>query len=156
MVFVIHSISLHSQICQNTIRHGPWGPYYSEKDGALLKTMHWCFLAEIVDVSSSFRPCVLVRTARGEELILHFYHEASDEPTTFAWRDLKKGSTLLLMYSYRKLFMDMSEGIRHEHLDSVFVFRASLEILLKELDMLIRDPPTCSRRHATARNMTVL
>ena len=34
---------------------------------------------------------------------------------------------------------DMSEGIRHEHLDSVFVFRASLEMLL----MLIRDPPMC-------------
>ena len=37
---------------------------------------------------------------------------------------------------------DMPEGIRHEHLDSVFVFRASLEMLLKESDMLIRHPPT--------------
>ena len=43
------------------------------------------------------------------------------------------------MYSYRKRMRGMSEGIRHEHLDSVFVFRASLEMLL----MLIRDPPMC-------------
>jgi hypothetical protein len=57
--------------------------------------------------------------------------------------DLKKGSTIALMYSYRKRMRDMSEGIRHEHLDSVFVFRASLEMLLKESDMLLRVPPAC-------------
>jgi hypothetical protein len=122
----------------------PWGPYYIQKCGGMMvKTKHWCFLAEIVDVSSFFRPRVLVRTDGGEELIVHFHHEASEEPTTFEWRDLEKGSTLALMYSYRKRMRDMSEGIRHEHLDSVFVFRASLEKLLKESDILIRDPPTC-------------
>ncbi len=77
----------------------PRGPYYSEEcGGMMIKTKHWCFLAEIVDVYSLvsfpvFRPRVLVKTVWGEKLIVHFHHEASDVPTTFAWEDLKKGST---------------------------------------------------------------
>jgi hypothetical protein len=50
--------------------------------------------------------------------------------------------------SHRFFFRKLNAGDPdyHEHIDSVFVFRASLEVLLKEWNMsymLIRDPPTC-------------
>lgn len=84
-------------------------------------------------------------TAAEEELIMHFHHDQGDEPTTFAWADLKPGACIAVLYAYNKRMMDMSSGVRVESLTSVFVFKAPLESLLKASDQLLQDAtsPQC-------------
>mmetsp|Transcript_4965 Transcript_4965/g.7322 ORF Transcript_4965/g.7322 Transcript_4965/m.7322 type:complete len:529 (+) Transcript_4965:77-1663(+) len=134
----------------------PYGPYYIEKSGMLLKTKHWCFMADIMEVSFDFvRPRVHVRTFAGEVLVAHFYHEREEAPTTFQWSDLKKGACIAIMYAYRKQMMDFTVGIRVEYLDAVFVFQGSLDMLRKENDKLLSDPQVCFERTCLNVNVAV-
>ena len=88
----------------------PWGPYYKEVGSRLVKTVHWCFLADINEVANFIRPRVRVRTASGAEIIVHFHHERHEQPTTFQWTDMQPGRCIALQYVYRKQMMDFSEG----------------------------------------------
>ena len=107
-------------------RDSPWGIYYKLQNSTLSPTMHWCFLTEVVEVQFFIRPRVLVRTASGKQLTVHFYHEQHEEPTTFKWEQLVQGSTLAIMYAESKHMLDLTKGIRQENLDLVFVFKAPL------------------------------
>lgn len=111
----------------------------------LTKTKHWCLLANIKDVSNVGRVRVLACTVSGEELIVHFHHDRGYSPTTFSWTDLKPGSSLAIMYAYNKMMVDMTQGVRVECLDSVFVFKANVESLLNDSDQLLQDAiaPRC-------------
>jgi hypothetical protein len=121
----------------------PWdSPCYEEVGGSLVKTRHWCFLADIIEVIFIARPRVRVRTSAGEEVVVHFHHERHEHPTTFQWEDIQPGRCLALQYAYRKHMMDFSEGIRFDYLDGVFVFHAPLEQILRVSDK-ISDSPVC-------------
>ncbi len=85
------------------------------------------------------RPGVSGLSYFGEKLATHFYHDNGDEPTTFSWDNLAKGNTLAILYAERKTFMDMSEGIREENLDSCFVFKSSIESVFREAQKLLND-----------------
>ena len=123
--------------------HSPWGIYYEERGAMLSPTMHWCFLAEVAEkVQFIVRPRVLVRTASGKRHVVHFYHERNEEPTTFNWSQLVPGATLAIMYAKCKDMMDGTLGIRQEHLNSVFVFKATLSEVNDAI--LWRNKPTLS------------
>eukprot|EP00732_Lithocolla_globosa_P007752 Lithocolla_globosa_v1_NODE_10237_length_620_cov_2.605310.p1 type:complete len:170 gc:universal NODE_10237_length_620_cov_2.605310:579-70(-) len=118
----------------------PWDSYHEEKDGMLTPKGHWCFMAEVIDFNFTIRPRVLVKTWTGEELVVHFYHEQSESPTTFSWKELnRKGACLAILYAKRKHFMDLTEGVRVEHLDSVFVFKAPLAVLRTSSDNILAE-----------------
>jgi len=120
--------------------------YFTEygDGGGITRSMHYCFLGNILEASVLVgRPRVKVQTASNEELIIHFYHDQRNNPTTFKWSDLKYGACLAVLYPYRKYFMDMTDGVRVEELDSVFIFQSPLEILLKTSDKLLNKPQLC-------------
>lgn len=73
----------------------------------------------------------------GEKVLVHFYPDNNSEPTTFAWSDLKVGNTICIMYPDRKIFLDMTEGIRQEDLENCFVFDLNLEELQSEAQKLL-------------------
>ena len=149
--------------------HDPWGEYHSEKDGMLTPVRHWCFLGQILDVNTFMRPRVTVapwpNPGGGEinfknpshTITVHFHHERSTIPTTFAWKDLKPGRTIAILYAKRKRMMDGSTGIRQEHLDSVFVFRASLSMLVRFGEMLMSTPSkSCFHAECSEQNKRLM
>eukprot|EP00899_Mesostigma_viride_P022214 jgi/Mesvir1/3177/Mv16335-RA.1 len=121
----------------------PWGEYYTEHNGTLTPSRHWCFLGEIVSSMVIGRPRVWVRSgSRSDPVIVHFYHDASEQPTTFDWTDMKAGHTVAILYAKSKMMMDMSTGIRQEHLDGVFVFRSNMA-QVKLFALQLTSPPRC-------------
>ncbi|KAJ3073071.1 hypothetical protein HDU98_002277 [Podochytrium sp. JEL0797] len=91
---------------------------------------HWCFLAEIADVSFSFRhgrPSVAVRIGDGSVRVVEF--NAAQIPLTFQWTDLRKGSCIAILYAQHSQLNRDLEGVFVNDLDSCFVFHTSLSIL---------------------------
>ena len=122
----------------------PWGIYYKLRHSVLAPTMHWCFLTEVIEVQLFFRPNVLVRTASGKKLMVHFYHENNEKPTTFQWTQLVPGSTLAILYAQSKCMLDLTEGIRQEDLDSVFVFKAPLSQVTEAIQWCTKSTKSSS------------
>jgi len=95
----------------------------------LQPSRHWCFLAQIEENATFIRPEVRVRDRDGALVKVMFYHDNGDldwagfRPTP---EYLQPGWTLALGYAERKMFMDMTQGIRVEDLPHCFVFRAPL------------------------------
>ena len=68
----------------------PWGNFYEEEDGILSPVRHWCFLGEIKEFTQVLRPRVSLKLRTGQYITVHFYHDKSDQPTTFSWNEIKK------------------------------------------------------------------
>ncbi|ORY53550.1 hypothetical protein BCR33DRAFT_710955 [Rhizoclosmatium globosum] len=84
---------------------------------------NWCFMAEILYVLEGR---VAVKSATG----VTFIELASDQiPSTFKWCDLKKGSTIAVLYALKTMLGNNCEGIRVPDLNHVYVFNASMSIL---------------------------
>ena len=58
----------------------PFGPYYIEARGCLVKTAHWCFLGDIIEAHYFVRPRVHVRTHTGDEVTVHFLSAGTRAP----------------------------------------------------------------------------
>ena len=79
----------------------------------------------------------------GKEIVVHFHHENTDQPTTFSWNEIKEGKTMAILYARKKSFADFTKGVRQENLDSVFIFKASLETLCKTAEVINSTTKKC-------------
>ena len=68
--------------------------FIEDDDGCFGTSMHFCFIADVKEVTFFIRPRVRVRTLSGEDVMVHFYHDEGIEPSTFQWLDLKPGTTI--------------------------------------------------------------
>lgn len=111
----------------------PSDSFYTARDGMLSPHKHWYFIDDIEDAEFVVRQRVLLKTRFGEDAILHFYPDGDPgtEPGTFAWKSLKKGHCIAVLYAQKKNMADSSFGIRQEALDSVYVFNCTLQELIR-------------------------
>ena len=117
-------------------------PYF-ESGGGFGRSMHYCFIADVKEVIVLIRPRVRVQTITGEDVMVHFYHEENEKPSTFQWSDLKPGTTIAILYPYSYQFRDGSVGIREENLDSVFIFHTNLNSLQRESQKILQGGNVC-------------
>lgn len=86
--------------------------FHEEKDGFLSPVRHWCLLGEIKEFIQCLRLRVSLKLRSGQVITVHFYHNNTDQPTTFSWKEIKKGRTMAILYAKQKNFLDFSVGIR--------------------------------------------
>ncbi|CAF0780780.1 unnamed protein product [Brachionus calyciflorus] len=98
---------------------------------------NWVFLAEIDESFFFLRHRVHAHSRFGEKVPIHFYNESNEMPVSFTWQDLKKGHTLAILYAERKTFLDLSEGIRQEALETCYVFKTGLKNLEEEASKVL-------------------
>ncbi len=96
-------------------------------------------LFEIENKIGVIRPGCLGLTYFGEKVAVHFYHDNDEKPTTFKWDDLESGNTMAILYAERKTFLDLSEGVREENLDSCYIFKSNIQDVFKEANKLLKD-----------------
>lgn len=115
-----------------TEHYDPSTFYYTGWDeGILTPRIHWCYFAEITMANyHPFRPSVLVKDRDGNEHPIIFYLDNGEVLPGYP-HDFKVGHTLALLYPSRKMFMDMSEGIRLEDTDYK-IFKCSRKQLMIE------------------------
>lgn len=116
--------------------------YYMNDGYCMRPRRHWCFLGEIDESSSFIRMTAFVHTKFGENNIRVAFHPDDDTYICRGFRldtTITKNNTLCILYGGRKTFMDMSEGIRSERLECVYVFKAPLSNVLAEADHLLTD-----------------
>lgn len=113
--------------------------YYEFKGYSCTPKLNWCFLAEMEGPFHFSRPSSILKTRYGESTRVVFYHDNYEVPFTFSFNDLQKGYTIAILYGEWKTFMDMTDGIRQEDLDSVYVFKMSLKNLLKESKLHLKQ-----------------
>ncbi|KAL2820984.1 SET domain-containing protein [Aspergillus cavernicola] len=94
--------------------------YYDSGDGfRYTPRKHWCFLAEVVEVSYLFRRTLLVRDMAGQEVLVHFYTDGRGmEPSISC---VQPGNTIAILYPDRHAFLDLSTGIRQEEINTIRV-----------------------------------
>lgn len=117
--------------------------HQSETNFMYEASRHWALIA---DIESTFfvRYRVLVKTAFGESVPIHFHLEDATKPKYFNWKDMKKGYSMCTLYPKRHSFLDMTEGIRQERSDTVMVFPVSTSTLADEVSLLLdQDEQTC-------------
>ena len=119
--------------------HSPSTIYFDMTDVGFYPARHWAALFEIKNNISLARPGIVGWNQFGELVQVHFYHDNGLEPKTFQWSDFIPGNTLAILYPERKTFLDGNEGIREESLESCFVFKASLDKVQKEAQLLLRN-----------------
>jgi hypothetical protein len=105
--------------------------FYSIRfDGFPSPKRHWAFVGEVVDDSMCLdkkrHHRTIVRDRNGIILPVVFLFE-KDAPTTFKFRDVKKGSSMFVMYAEREK-IDAEEGIRVEALDYVAIVPLELKV----------------------------
>ena len=113
--------------------------YYEMTSGCFRPCRHWATLIEIERDISFVRPGCIGWNQFGERICVHFYHEEGDEPKPFNFNKLKAGNTLAILYPSKKQFMDMTEGIRQEVLNSCFIFEGPLKLVQDEAQKLLND-----------------
>ncbi|XP_013774241.1 uncharacterized protein LOC106459184 [Limulus polyphemus] len=93
--------------------------------------IHWCFLGEITHLEFFIRPRAYCkdRVERGN-IHVAFHPESG----SFDFNDLKVGRVLCIRYAESHTFLDLSYGIRVEHLDFVMVIKGSFSTLIKISD----------------------
>lgn len=109
-----------------TVEDDPSLEYFDDSGSVWYPRRHWCLVAEIVANRTFMRPEVALKTRHSSAPFkLIFYHER--EPHNgFSFDQLKPGHTLCVLYAERKTLMDLTEGIRQESVDTVWVFKAPL------------------------------
>ncbi|KAK3903629.1 hypothetical protein C8A05DRAFT_43156 [Staphylotrichum tortipilum] len=107
--------------------------FYESTNGVSYRpSMHWCFIAEIVEIERFMRFRLVVEDKARNQIPVAFYtsHRGGElDPLC-----LEKGYTVAVLYGEQHGFLDMSVGIRHENPASLKIFRVSLEGLLSLSD----------------------
>jgi MYND finger len=110
------------------------GYYTGYEPGMHRARRHWILAGEIVDCNFFIRPKAKIRTRYGEEILVNFHLDVRATcPKYFECTLLKPGNSMLILYAYRRTFLDMNEGIRQENLGTVMVFSAGLASITSEL-----------------------
>ncbi|PGH36549.1 hypothetical protein GX50_00586 [[Emmonsia] crescens] len=89
---------------------------------------HWCFLGEIVDISSLLRLEMKIEDVDGTRIPLLFYTDGRGNE--LAPTQVQKGYTVAILYAKRHVFMFCEPGIRHEDPELMKIFPLSLSKLL--------------------------
>ena len=114
--------------------------YYDFDDyGTLSPSRHWASLIEINQNISYMRPGLTGWTQFGEKVVVHFYHDNGEVPITFSWSDIKKGNTIAILYAERKTFLDLTQGIRQEILETCYIFNGSMDEVKNEAQLLLKN-----------------
>ncbi|KAJ3028647.1 UNVERIFIED_CONTAM: hypothetical protein HDU68_001228 [Siphonaria sp. JEL0065] len=120
----------HYTVNQETQRVGP--------------NRHWCFFAEIVDVSYVIRPRATVHLDFDETITIHFEPHSIDEtPKTFSWETLVPGNTIAILYAQKKVMCDGMWGIKQQDLDSVCIFNAGAQMVSRYAEKIAETPSSC-------------
>lgn len=94
--------------------------YYTSGDGfRYIPRKHWCFFAEVVEVSHFLRLILLVRDVAGQEVSVHFYTAGRGMEQSIS--NVQPGNTIAILYAHQHAFMDLSTGIRQEEVDTIRV-----------------------------------
>jgi hypothetical protein len=113
--------------------------YFHQGEAHYWPIRHWATLVDITHDLTFGRPGCQGYNQFGEVVRVFFYHDNTDTPTSFEWSDLQPNNTLAILYPERKVFLDMTEGIREENLDSCFIFKAPLKIVQEEAQKLLNN-----------------
>lgn len=118
--------------------------YYKENSRRNLEPQrHWASLLDIQEVMQFPKFISLTWNIYGESIMVAFYPENGDRPSTFNWSDIKLGHTLCILYPEKKTFSainpDIEPGIIVVNLDSCFVFNAPLNLVHEEAQKLLRN-----------------
>jgi len=105
------------------------------------------------------RPTVELRTRYGEMLLVTFEHDPASKPRTFSWAACTPGSTMAILYAEKDMYTSCltsqpADGIIQEDLDTVYVFKADQDKLLKAADNLVATS-SCNPAAAAADNEPV-
>jgi hypothetical protein len=111
--------------------------YYEMGGMGFQPARHWATLIEITHDLTFARPGCCGLNQFGERISVHFYHDNDEKPVSFKWSQLKPGNTLAIMYPEKKQFLDGTEGIREESLDSCYIFNSSLKNVQDEAQRLM-------------------
>lgn len=96
---------------------------------------HWAFVGEVTRNCSDLRPRYIVRTHYGEDVLVNYYLDSNEVPA-FSFDDVRLGCTLCIMYAEKKVFLDLSTGIREDDTKSTIVFPTSLDKVSDEGELL--------------------
>ena len=112
-----------------------WDYYGDGITGVFQPLRHWCFLGEITNDDTAqysfLRNRVWVRDVKEHDNIpVAFYPEDG----AFDFTGLKTGNTLCIRYAESHRFLDLTFGIREEHLNFAMTIRANLATLLEISD----------------------
>jgi len=89
-------------------------PYRS---GVVTNRIHWCFVGEIIADASIVRPVFHVQDRVGEKTIVALYLD--NDATGYDASKFVVGNTICIMYAFKKTFLDGSEGIRVEDIETI-------------------------------------
>ncbi|KUL81766.1 hypothetical protein ZTR_09241 [Talaromyces verruculosus] len=94
--------------------------FYSSIDGFYYTPRkHWCFLAEVIEITFFLRLTVLVRDKAGKNVSVLFYTD--EKENKLAMSGLRTGQTIAILYAEQHGFLDMSVGIRLEEIHAIKV-----------------------------------
>ncbi|KAF4337306.1 SET domain protein [Fusarium beomiforme] len=110
------------------------GWYRAKENGYWEPCKHWIFIGEVVNRDSLIHLRLVVQDRAGNELPIAFYtqhHGAELNPS-----ELQVGNTVAIFYAMKHLFMDMTEGIRHEDPEYLKIFPISLDGIMRLSDKI--------------------
>ncbi|KAF9582587.1 hypothetical protein BGW38_011001 [Lunasporangiospora selenospora] len=117
--------------------------YHRMQDGHLLvNRIHWCFMAEIVEVGTFIRVRLLVRDRKGQEIPIAFH---LDNDTPINPMIFTKGSTIFILYADQHYFADGTVGIRVEYGQHVLVMQHSMSDILKAQSVTPGECQKCQK-----------
>ncbi|KAI9335988.1 hypothetical protein BDR26DRAFT_865499, partial [Obelidium mucronatum] len=116
---------------------------------------HYCFVAQITEVSFVNRPRITVSISPTETAIIESSSRSS--PTTFAWPDLKPGNTIAIMYATKRILSDgVTLGIRQDDLSFVYLFRSKLAQLVSYATKWTCKPRECFHSGCSRKTMLIV
>ncbi|KAF9880570.1 hypothetical protein CkaCkLH20_01612 [Colletotrichum karsti] len=104
-------------------------PFYEESED------RWCLFAEIVDVSLLLRVRLVARDREGATVVIAFYPDNADR-ASLDTRQFKVGHTIALVYPMQHYFLDGTQGVRVEDLQSFRVFPVKMAEVFRVNDEL--------------------
>lgn len=112
--------------------------YYTGWDtGLLVRSRNWALVAEVVQTAHDFRrPRFKLRTRDNETVFLHFYEE-SPPLKGFEVQQVMVGHTFVLLSAEKHKFMDLTEGVRMEYLETCWAFKGTLAQVSAEGEKLL-------------------
>ena len=97
---------------------------------------HWALILNITQITHHCGLGFNGLNCFNEDVTFNFFHGHSNPPTTFSWSDIKKNNTAVILYAYKH---DLPNLVGTEHLNSCYIFKASLDIVKKEAFKLLND-----------------
>jgi hypothetical protein len=104
--------------------------------GIIVRSREWALIGEVTELQHFMRHRFLLQTRFEEKLILAFYPETPPLPD-FDVSKVKVGHTFALLNAEKKTFLDLTEGVRMEYLDTCWAFQASLNEVMEEAERLL-------------------